>query len=93
MTEYDYYLTAVKEDGVSLFDVPYVYQTNELIMIALEVHRDRYVGSLVYRESEGSGSSRAREFHPHPLTEPCVKVSPHTALHTQFFVHRHNLGV
>lgn len=29
-----------------------------------------------------SGSSRAREFHPHPLTEPCVKVSPHTALHT-----------
>ena len=42
---------------------------------------------------KGSGSSRAREFHPHPLTEPCVKVSPHTALHTQFFVHRHNLGV
>ena len=39
------------------------------------------------------GSSRAREFHPHPLTEPCVKVSPHTALHTQLFVHRHNLGV
>ena len=38
-------------------------------------------------------SSRAREFHPHPLTEPCVKVSPHTALHTQLFVHRHNLGV
>ena len=30
------------------------------------------------------GSSRAREFHP--LTEPCVKVSPHTALHTQLFV-------
>ena len=43
--------------------------------------------------SKGSGSSRAREFHPHPLTEPCVKVSPHTALHTQLFVHRHNLGV
>ena len=41
----------------------------------------------------GHGSSRAREFHPHPLTEPCVKVSPHTALHTQLFVHRHNLGV
>ena len=38
-------------------------------------------------------SSRARDFHPHPLTEPCVKVSPHTALHTQLFVHRHNLGV
>ena len=38
------------------------------------------------------GSSRAREFHPHPLTEPCVKVSPHTALHTQLFVHRHNLA-
>ena len=43
-------------------------------------------------QTAGSGSSRAREFHPHPLTEPCVKVSPHTALHTQFFVHRHNLG-
>ena len=42
---------------------------------------------------KGHGSSRAREFHPHPLTEPCVKVSPHTALHTQLFVHRHNLGV
>ena len=40
----------------------------------------------------GHRSSRAREFHPHPLTEPCVKVSPHTALHTQRFVHRHNLG-
>ena len=38
------------------------------------------------------GSSRAREFHPYPLTEPCVKVSPHTALHTQLFVHRHNLA-
>ena len=34
---------------------------------------------------EGQRSSRAREFHP--LTEPCVKVSPHTALHTQRFVH------
>ena len=42
---------------------------------------------------EDHRSSRAREFHPHPLTEPCVKVSPHTALHTQLFVHRHNLGV
>ena len=41
----------------------------------------------------GHRSSRAREFQPHPLTEPCVKVSPHTALHTQLFVHRHNLGV
>ena len=35
----------------------------------------------------GHWSSRAREFHPHPLTEPCVKVSPHTALHTLCFVH------
>ena len=49
MTEYDYFLTAVKEDGVSLFDVPYVYQTNELIMIALETSEkpkgsgDRYL--------------------------------------------------
>ena len=41
----------------------------------------------------GTGSSRARELHPHPLTEPCVKVSPHTALHIQRFGHRHNLGV
>ena len=65
MTEYDYYLTAVKEDGVSLFDVPYVYQTNELIMIALEVHRDRYVGSLVYRESEGSGDRYLN--HPYSI--------------------------
>ena len=60
MTEYDYYLTAVKEDGVSLFDVPYVYQTNELIMIALEVHRDRYVGSL-----EGSGDRYLN--HPYSI--------------------------
>ena len=45
------------------------------------------------RGTKGQRSSRAREFHPHPLTEPCVKVSPHTALHTQLFVHRHNLGV
>ena len=37
-------------------------------------------------------SSRAREFHPHPLTEPCVIVSPHTALHIQRFVHSHNLS-
>ena len=36
---------------------------------------------------KGQRSSRAREFHPHPLKEPCVKVSPHTALHTQRFVH------
>ena len=28
----------------------------------------------------GHRSSRAREFHPHPLTEPCVKVFPHTAI-------------
>ena len=34
-----------------------------------------------------TGSSRAWEFHPHPLTEPCVKVSPHTALHTLCFVY------
>ena len=42
--------------------------------------------SKVEIKSRGSGSSRAREFHPHPLTEPCGKVSPHTALHTQLFV-------
>ena len=35
----------------------------------------------------GHRSSRARVFHPHPLTEPCVKFSPHTALHTLCFVH------
>ena len=38
-------------------------------------------------DKQGTGSSRARVFHPHPLTEPCVKVSPHTALHTLCFVH------
>ncbi len=27
-------------------------------------------------------SSRAGEFHPHPLTEPYLKLSPHTALLT-----------
>ena len=31
--------------------------------------------------TRGQRSSRSRVFHP--LTEPCVKVSPHTALHTQ----------
>ena len=46
----------------------------------------------VYNIKRGHRSSRAREFHPHPLTEPCVKVSPHTALHTQRFAHRHNLS-
>ena len=51
------------------------------------------LSTSLYSPNKGSGSSRAREFHPHPLTEPCVKVSPHTALHTQRFVHRHNLGV
>ena len=47
---------------------------------------------LLITDVAGQRSSRAREFHPHPLTEPCVKVSPHTALHTQLFVHRHNLA-
>ena len=28
----------------------------------------------------GLGSSRQGEFHPKPLTEPYLKVSPHTAL-------------
>ena len=51
------------------------------------------IKNIMHLNSEHLGSSRAREFHPHPLTEPCVKVSPHTALHTQRFVHRHNLGV
>ena len=36
MTDYAYYLKSVKEDGTALFDVPQEYQTNELIMIALE---------------------------------------------------------
>ena len=49
--------------------------------------------SWIFAAGHGSRSSRAREFHPHPLTKPCVKVSPHTALHTQLFVHKHNLGV
>ena len=55
--------------------------------------RDVETGLKITAEGEcGTGSSRAREFHPHPLTEPCVKVSPHTALHIQRFVHRHNLS-
>ena len=49
--------------------------------------------SWIFAAGHRSGASRAREFHLQPLTEPCVKVSPHTALHTQLFVHRHNLGV
>ena len=50
--------------------------------------RNVETGLNITAEGEcGTGSSRAREFHP--LTEPCVKVSPHTALHTQLFVHRH----
>ena len=36
ITDYAYYLKAVKEDGTALFDVPQEYQTDELIMIALE---------------------------------------------------------
>lgn len=36
MTDYAYYLKSVKENGTALFDVPQEYQTNELIMIALE---------------------------------------------------------
>ena len=43
--------------------------------------------SIEENRTEDHRSSRAREFNPHPLTEPCVKVSPHTALHTQRFVH------
>ena len=39
----------------------------------------RYRGRLM----KTCQSSRQREFHPKPLTEPYVKVSPHTALLTQ----------
>ena len=39
------------------------------------------------KTEKGTGSSRAREFHSHPLTEPCVKVAAHTALNTLCFVH------
>ena len=49
--------------------------------------------SWIFAAGHRSGASRAREFHLHPRTEPCVKVSPRTALHTQLFVHKHNLGV
>ena len=66
-----------------------------IIVIQSLNHSDVKTGEIQYYDilQKGHGSSRAREFHPHPLTEPCVKVSPHTALHTQLFVHRHNLGV
>ena len=43
--------------------------------------------SLYHSSRPCHRSNRAREFHPHPLTEPCVKVSPHTAIHTLCFVH------
>lgn len=56
MTEYDYYLTAVKEDGVSLFDVPYVYQTNELIMIALETSEKPKGQGTGTKGSKGQGT-------------------------------------
>ncbi len=47
--------------------------------------------SLSSQLSDGSLSSRPREFHPQPLSEPYVKVSLHTALRIQiisFDVHR-----
>ena len=59
----------------------------ENVTINLEEQKKTFSLRLIYytnslkRIKRGSGSSRAREFHP--LTEPCVKVSPHTALHTQ----------
>ena len=34
--DYAYHLNEVKADGTALFGVPYMYQTNELIMTALE---------------------------------------------------------
>lgn len=36
MTDYAYFLKSVKEDGTTLFNVPQEFQTNELIMTALE---------------------------------------------------------
>ena len=65
-------------------------QKNPAGLIALRDEIVKYFGNNSNKWRPGS--SRAREFHPHPLTEPCVKVSPHTALHIQRFVHRHNLG-
>ena len=42
---------------------------------------------------EGQGRVERGSFTLTLSQKPCVKVSPHTALHTQHFVHRHNLGV
>ena len=63
------------------------WDTNVLVDLLL-VRRPFYESaSTLLSLADGTGSNRAREFHPHPLTEPFVKVSPHTALHTLCFVH------
>lgn len=38
-----------------------------------------FMGFIFYEKSK---SSHAGEFHPYVLTEPCLKVSLHTALHS-----------
>ncbi len=35
----------------------------------------------IKKQLDREESSRPGEFHPKPLTEPYLKVSPHTALH------------
>ena len=73
----------------------YVHIDNAMRMLGEQFHillqqKEELETTGITTERRRTGSSRAREFHP--LTEPCVKVSPHTDLHTQRFVHRHNLG-
>ena len=70
----------------------YVHIDNAMRMLGEQFHillqqKEELETTVITTERRRTGSSRAREFHPHPLTEPCVKVSPHTALHTLCFVH------
>ena len=78
----------------TLFEELMIYgRENHYTLIIDEFQNFLGINKAIPSEIQDVWSSRAREFHPHPLTEPCVKVSPHTALLTQLFVHRHNLGV
>ena len=69
------YAGATDFNGVRNQEYPLIY--NESGSLVSDVGRN------IANIEEVTGSSRAEGFHLHPLTEPCVKVSPHTALHIQ----------